>query len=71
MKNILYPVLFVATVWSLALATLGFLSGCSQRRGIECCVCGKTAVYQPGATMEGLCYVCPEGHVTRSNQLIR
>ena len=72
MKNTLYPALIVATVsFALVLATLGLLSGCSQKRGIECFVCGKTAVYTPGATVEGLLYVCPEGHETRSNRLVR
>ncbi len=46
--------------------------GCQPAtRGIPCVVCGKTAVYEPGATTEGLRYVCPEGHVTRSNRLVR
>jgi len=43
----------------------------SSSRGIPCAVCGKTAVYTPGATMEGLKYVCPNGHVTRSSRLVR
>ena len=54
----------------LVIATV-FMSGCTQKRGLPCAICGKTAVYTPGVTAEGLRYVCPDGHVTRSNRLVR
>jgi hypothetical protein len=55
---------------SVLLGLTGLQSSCSDKQGIKC-FCGEVAEYRPGATTEGLLYVCPNGHSTRSNQYIR